>query len=509
MDARNVAGAPQDQPADPSGNRAGSERPPDPSELTRVIAIDGPAGSGKSTVARQVAAVLEWRFVDTGAGYRAAALAAMRAGVDLTDPVAVAKVVSRSVIRLGTTAAEPCVTLDDEDVSTQIRTPEVTAVVSSVSSIPAVRAQLIGLQRRAMGVDGSVVEGRDIATVVAPQAGVKVYLDAHPDVRAARRAAEGAREQAGGHEAIALAARDERDHRTTPLQVSEGAVHLETTGMTIDEVVSAVVQLAVAAGLVEAPALPDQPALPCQSVQPAAPLARPATRWVQATGSRKPWLVSASRPFGQLLFRALFRVQVVGAHHVPASGPVLLAGNHTGFLDGPLAYALSPRAATFLAKSELFVGPLARALGWLGQVPVHRGRPDRTALRAGLAVLQAGGALGVFPEGTRGSGQLDAVSDGVAYLALRSGAPVVPLAVLGTSAAMPKGAKLPRWRAPVTLVFGPPFEASVEGDPRARRTVRAAGEQIRLQLLAHLRAAELGQREIRRQSNRPGVGRTG
>ena len=207
------------------------------------------------------------------------------------------------------------------------------------------------------------------------------------------------------------------------------------------------------------------------------------------TGTRKAWLVSASRPFGWLLFHSAFRVRVLGGEHVPVTGPVLLAGNHTGFLDGPLVYALCPRSATFLAKSELFVGPLARVLGWLGQIPVHRGQPDRGALKAGLAVLDGGGALGVFPEGTRGTGRLDEVSDGLAYLALRSGAAVVPLAVLGTAAALPKGAHLPRWRAPVTLVFGAPVTVNVEGDPRARRTVRAAAEQLRLVLVAHLRAA--------------------
>ena len=207
------------------------------------------------------------------------------------------------------------------------------------------------------------------------------------------------------------------------------------------------------------------------------------------TGTRKPWLVSASRPFGWLLFHAIFRVRVVGGENIPSTGAVLLAGNHTGFLDGPLVYALCPRSATFLAKSELFVGPLARALGWLGQIPVHRGQPDRTALKAGLAVLEGGGALGVFPEGTRGAGTLEAVSDGLGYLALHSGAPVVPLAVLGTAQALPKGARWPRWRAPVTLAFGPPVVVQVDGDPRARRTVGAAGEQLRLVLVAHLRAA--------------------
>lgn len=208
-----------------------------------------------------------------------------------------------------------------------------------------------------------------------------------------------------------------------------------------------------------------------------------------ATGTRKPWLVAASRPFGVALFRGVFRLTVLGGEHVPRKGALLLAVNHTGFLDGPLVYALSPRSATFLTKAELFVGPLARALGWLGQIPVHRGTPDRAALRAGLAVLQGGGALGVFPEGTRGAGTMEEVSDGLAYLALRSGAPVVPIAVLGTAQAMPKGSRLPRWRAPVTVVFGEPITLQVEGDPRARRTVRAAAEQLRLVLVAHLLAA--------------------
>lgn len=209
----------------------------------------------------------------------------------------------------------------------------------------------------------------------------------------------------------------------------------------------------------------------------------------QATGRRRSWLVAASRPFGWALFHSAFRVTVIGGEHVPRSGAVLLAGNHTGFLDGPLVYALSPRSATFLAKSELFVGPLARALGWLGQIPVHRGRPDRTALQAGLAVLRGGGALGVFPEGTRGAGQLDEVSDGLAYLALRSGAHIVPIAVLGTAQALPKGSRFPRWRAPVSLVFGPAFRVNVEGDPRARRTVSAAAEQLRLVLVEHLQSS--------------------
>jgi len=198
-------------------------------------------------------------------------------------------------------------------------------------------------------------------------------------------------------------------------------------------------------------------------------------------------VISGVRLVGRGLARGILRVRVEGAHHVPARGPVLLAGNHSGILDGPLVFFLSPRPTSLLTKSEVFVGHWARACGWLSLVPVHRGQADRTALKAGLAVLEGGGALGVFPEGTRGTGSFDTVADGLAYLALRSGAPVVPIAVHGTGDALPRGRVLPRFRAPVRVVYGPPLHLDPTGDPRARSTVRAAAEQLRLALVDHLR----------------------
>lgn len=214
-----------------------------------------------------------------------------------------------------------------------------------------------------------------------------------------------------------------------------------------------------------------------------------ATARRRATGSLKPPVRSAVRQLGRALSRSLLALRVEGAGHVPASGPVLLAGNHSGLLDGPLVFFVSPRPARMLTKAEVFVGPWARVAGWLGLIPVHRGTPDRTALQAGLQELAGGGALGVFPEGTRGTGGLEQVADGVAYLALRSGAPVVPIAVLGTRAALPRGRWLPVLRAPVRVVFGPPVTVEPTGDPRARRTVHDAAEQLRLALVAHLLTA--------------------
>lgn len=240
----------------------GQSSVPNAEELTRVVALDGPAGTGKSTVARRTAQALGWRFVDTGATYRAVTLHVLRAGADLADAEAVARTAADARVELDTDPAAPRVLLDGEDVSVQIRGPEVTAAVSGVSAVPAVRERLVRLQRAAMGREGAVVEGRDIATVVAPHAAVKVYLDASPEVRALRRARElaPASEQALVAAPVAvsqversLRTRDELDSRTNPLEASDGAVHLDTSDLTIDQVVQAVVSLVVAAGVHSGP----------------------------------------------------------------------------------------------------------------------------------------------------------------------------------------------------------------------------------------------------------------
>lgn len=237
---------------------------PSPEDLVRVVALDGPAGSGKSSVSRAVAKELGWRFVDTGATYRAVTLAVLRAGVALDDHEQVARVAAGARVELDADPEVPRVLLDGEDVTGPIRGPEVTAAVSAVSAVPAVREVLIRLQRRLMGTAGAVVEGRDIATVVAPRAAVKVYLDARPEVRARRRAAE--LPPAGGDQAAgrsgeatslhaqvqaALQARDARDHETNRLEPADGAVHLETSDLSFAEVVAEVVALVRAADLLD------------------------------------------------------------------------------------------------------------------------------------------------------------------------------------------------------------------------------------------------------------------
>lgn len=210
-----------------------------------IIAIDGPSGAGKGTVARAVAERLCYRHVDTGAMYRAVAWLAVREGVDLQDEAAVASVARRAPIDV----SDGVVAIDGHDVREAIRTPEIDAAAAAVARLPRVRDVLIA-QQREMGRGGSVVmEGRDIGTVVFPQADLKLYLDASPEERARRRAgdpAHSAGRTAGVTDiASALADRDrsDRTRAASPLAQAADAVRIDTTGIPIDAVVSRVLAL--------------------------------------------------------------------------------------------------------------------------------------------------------------------------------------------------------------------------------------------------------------------------
>jgi cytidylate kinase len=209
-----------------------------------VVAMDGPSGSGKSSTSRGVADRLGLRYLDTGAMFRAMTWFMLEQGVDLADPAAIAEQAGTPDIVSGTDPLDPTITVDGTDVAEAIRGEAVTASVSPVSAVPAVRARLLELQRAIIGAGGIVVEGRDIGSVVAPDAPVKVYMTADPAARAARRALEEGGSDAAAVEA-SLLARDRIDssRATAPLTMPEGAHHIDTTPYSLDEVIGQVVAL--------------------------------------------------------------------------------------------------------------------------------------------------------------------------------------------------------------------------------------------------------------------------
>jgi cytidylate kinase len=209
-----------------------------------IIAIDGPSGAGKGTVARAVASALGYQHVDSGAMYRAVGWKALRTGVSLDDQAAVASLAESSQIEVGADR----VVIDGHDVTREIRTPEIDRAATSVARLPAVRAVLVAQQRAMGGIGGVVMEGRDIGTVVFPQADVKLYLDAAPEERARRRAADPA--HSGGPTTVSdvatlLTERDRLDSTrpASPLYRAENAIVVDTTGKSVELVVAEVLEV--------------------------------------------------------------------------------------------------------------------------------------------------------------------------------------------------------------------------------------------------------------------------
>lgn len=209
-----------------------------------IVAIDGPAGAGKSTLARRLAARLGYLYIDTGAMYRAVALWALREGIPLNDAARIEQLAEHAVIEL----SESGIGLNGEDVSTDIRAAEIADAASRVSALPAVRRAMVRQQQR-LGASASVVmEGRDIGTVVFPEASVKIYLDADPRVRAQRRLNDlEARGESASLDDVErdIRQRDERDRTRadSPLRQAPDAVYFDSTGLNVDEVEEALLRI--------------------------------------------------------------------------------------------------------------------------------------------------------------------------------------------------------------------------------------------------------------------------
>ena len=478
-----------------------------------MVALDGPASSGKSSVGAAAAAELGYRFCDTGLLYRAVTWLALRRGMGEDDPAGLVRLVGEVELLPDEVGRLAHVAIDGEDATAEVRGPEVDGAVSAISRVPELRAALLERQRRLVDGGRIIMAGRDIGTVVLPDADLKLFLDASAEERARRRAEERGLDPGGPEAADILAELRRRDkldstRPVAPLRAAPDAVHLRTDGnafpTTVGLVVDAIAEresdVAADVAAAQQPAATQQPAAAPTEGRPRAGV-RHRRRPIEPTpiaAHLNPVIVIGSFVM-RVLARFFTRVNIEGdLAAIPPTGGVLIAANHASNADPVLIGAFLNqrlgRPLNWLGKREVFEWPV---LSWLarhgGVHPVDRGAADVEAFRSAMRILEAGHVLAVFPEGTRSpDGRLQVAKDGVAVLALRSGALVVPIGVGGSDKLWPKGRRIPRFVPSVTVRIGEPFrlaEALAAADPVAaadRRRAKEAGTELIMRRIAAL-----------------------
>ena len=369
------------------------------------IAIDGPSGAGKSTIAKAISAKLGIVYVDTGALYRTIGYYVREKGVEQTDASGVISLLPEIHIEVKYENGTQCVYLNGENLGDKIREPEISMYASTVSKIPEVRSFLLDTQRSIAASTSVVMDGRDIGTVILPNAEVKIFLTASNEKRAERRVAELlAKGMDVTYEDVLsdMIARDEQDRNReiAPAVPAEDSILLDTSGYTLEESIDKAIEI------------------------------------IERTLAKKKDKRSFFFRLICFLFRYpvrwLFRIKVVGEENEPKEGGFLVCCNHVSAIDPVLVVAaIKKHQPCFMAKKELFKIPLLSGLiRALGAYPVDRSGSDVGAVKKAIRILNEGGCVGLFPQGTRQPNKNPRetkVRGGAAMIAMHADATVLPV----------------------------------------------------------------------------------
>lgn len=426
------------------------------------IAIDGPSGAGKSTIAKAIAKKIQYVYVDTGALYRTIALAIIRKGIDVKDSENVAQNLEGLDVKLGYSDGAQRVYLNGEDVSELIRTPEISMGASAVSAIPKVREYLFSLQKNIAEQNDILMDGRDIGTVVLPNADVKIFLTASAEKRAERRFKE--LQEKGDTSTYQQVLEDiiQRDYNDThreiaPLKKADDAIEVDSSDMTLDEVVDFIsniieTELSKKKNLTNAGTSEKKP----HEMMPLNPINRGAKLfWLRRFVYRIVLFLV------KIAFHLWYNIKYVGKENIPQDGGHIFASTHRSYADPVFLGIGCHTPLSFMAKEELFQGNVL--FKWLitalGAFPVKRGKGDTEAIDKAFEVLNKGRNLIIFPEGTRSKdGKVGKIKTGVALISAVGQVPVVPVAIIFEG-------KL-KFRKKVILAYAPaidPAEIGVNG----------------------------------------------
>lgn len=403
-----------------------------------IITIDGPSGTGKSTVAKGVAKRLGFLFFDTGAMYRSLAWKLTEQNISLTDEAAIQQLVEEFQYDIQTTReGEKHYFVGEVDVTSKIRTQEISLLASQVSSLPFVRKTLVKIQRSFGHRVDAVFEGRDMGTVVFPDAELKIFLTARPEVRAERRYRELLQKFPDLADSLSkeriLSEIEERDHndrtRTiSPLRQAEDAILIDTSDFTAEEVIGRIAE---------------------------------AKKRVCRRKQFEPMKLSYAIVHRSVraFFKLFYRLRIYGLSHF-RQGAAIIAANHVSFFDPPIISVSCPEEVHFLARESLFRIPLlGRLIRVLNSHPVARDSSDASTFRQLIQFLGQGDKVILFPEGKRSEdGELQPLEKGLSFLVYKARCRIQPVYVAGAKEAWPRGRKFPRLFGKISCVFGSPIE---------------------------------------------------
>ena len=424
------------------------------------VALDGPSGAGKSTIAKAVAKKLEYVYVDTGALYRAIAYHVISSGIDPKDEAAVVPSLDGIKVSLEYVGGAQQVMLNGENVSDKIRTPEISMGASAVSAIPKVREFLFDLQQDIARKNNIIMDGRDIGTVVLPKAQVKIFLTATAEERANRRFKE--LQEKGDPSTYEQVLEDikQRDYNDThrdiaPLKKAEDAVEVDSTKMTLDEVIDAIVRIIKEKTEKSSDGGEGKTTIRAsRELMPARPISKK-----KKLSVFKIFFYNFLRYLTIFVYHCYYNIKWEGKENVPKDGGNIFASNHRSYQD-PVFTALGCRVPiSYMAKEELFHKNIffTGLIKLFGAFPVVRGKGDMQVIDTSIEKLEKGRNLEIFPEGTRSKdGKVGKGKTGVALIAAVAQTKVIPVGINF------QGEKL-KFRSKVVVRYGKPIIPSEIG----------------------------------------------
>lgn len=416
-----------------------------------IVAIDGPAGSGKGSITSILAKKFKLNSIDTGAMYRCVTLQMIRENVNLDDIEKVKEILEKINIELIKEDEKLIVKLNGEDVSKEIRDNPVNKLVSHVSAIKEVRLKLVDLQRKMADSQDIIMEGRDITTVVFPNADVKIYLDADLEERAKRRFKQNQEKgiESTYEEVLAdMRQRDENDKNKEfgALKIADDAIIVDSTNLTQQEVVKKIAKII-------------KHEKKTQKLEPKIYRERPENAWKKIERKIVKFVLRTA-------YKIAFNIKISGEENkvkAGEQGSYIICPNHLNYLDAVAIVVFSKEKIRFIGKHDLGVIPILRWLEHLFDViPIKRNTQDMEAMKRCLKALKNNEILAIFPEGTRkGMEKNVKAKNGAAYMAIKNGCPVVPVGISGDF----------KFRGKINIKYGEPIDMTkykVKGVDKAK-----------------------------------------